>query len=261
MENFPVHPMVALFIALPLENNCVDTEIYTRKPDRNAFIRSIPVRFRDDKFRAPGLPHGMTGRRVFLYLFSQFYKDRNFVLEQSFDKKPFIETFGYDVPRFRKKHPIRLAFYKVMYSEVKFYDDRDNAKAGYSSVTQDGASMFDAVWQNGIWTVKLNSEFIFKMAFPVDFSHVIGTNKKCLFWNVYLFLVDVLPRIPKGKSKHISWELMHDVFHRRYDTIANFKYFFTQQLEDIFSIYPQAKNKVDVSDSNDLILKYAPAPI
>ncbi|MCG8482155.1 MAG: hypothetical protein MJA31_02505 [Clostridia bacterium] len=107
----------------------------------------------------------------------------------------------------------------------------------------------------------INPFFAFKLSFPVNFDHVVGTSKRNDFWNIYVFLIDVLPRIHKSKKKTISWKMMHTIFCNR-KSLANFKYHFKKYLTEVLEIYPQAKGKIDFdSDREYLILKYAPPPV
>lgn len=266
METFPVHPMVAAFIALPLERNSGDAQIPLKKKKGNIVMQSGFVKTKSGKWQTFGLPEGMAGRRVFLYLFSEFYQDANVIIRLNRNKREYAKTFGYRASKSRVLHPVFMNFSRMAVMTIKFINKENNDRTYYPKFTEDYDRIIslekEDKCQDYFNGISCNPTFLFRMGFPVDFRHVIGTNKKSEFWNVYVFLIDVLPRIKKGTNKKISWELMHDVFYRRYKTLANFKFNFEKKLSEVFKIYPQAKGKVDPdSDKHHLILKYAPPPI
>ena len=99
------------------------------------------------------------------------------------------------------------------------------------------------------------------LAFPVDFEQVKKLKKKKEFWNIYLFLVDVLPRIPQGEKPQIEWSVMKALFSDNYSTKENFIYHFKRVLKQVLEIYPAARRNVIVSRSDVLTLKHTPPPI
>ena len=111
--------------------------------------------------------------------------------------------------------------------------------------------------------LEINTHIPFKLSFPVDFSKVVENDHGNEFWNVYVFLVDVLPRVKKRRKEPILWEKMYDLFQReaRYRSLADFKYQFKKTLKKVYSIYPQAEGRVITSDKKYLVCKYAPPPI
>ncbi|WP_188149709.1 hypothetical protein [Teredinibacter waterburyi] len=72
----------------------------------------------------------------------------------------------------------------------------------------------------------VNPAFVFRLNVPIDFNQVIGTAQKSEFWNIYVFLVDPLPRIPKKNTQTLEWDLVYRIFRKRYSAQPKFKYFF-----------------------------------
>ena len=267
MQSSPIHAMVAAFIALPIDKGRGDAIINLSNGSTDVFLQAGVVQTKKGVNSIFGLPEGMAGRRIFLYLFSKFYEDINCIIELSKDKSEFIRLFGYQNPKARILHPIRINFFKALYMRVKFTNSINNKKAGHREIDDFGdciiaANKASSDGVNYYSSLSYNWGFMFKMAFPVNFKHVRDANKKSEFWNVYVFLIDVLPRIPKGTKKTIEWRVIHRIFMNRYKTKENFKYFFKKTTDEVLKFYPKAKGKIDTdSDKNHLILKYAPPPI
>jgi len=263
METFPVHPMVACFIALPLEHVSPESAVRLKKPKGNILMKAGDFYTREKRYQTLGMPSGMGARRVLLYFFSMFYKDQLGWLDPSRTPKEFISEFGYDEQKNRRTHIVKFNFLKILKMRIQFADNKDNVRAGFHSIDSFGDCMVSGNQADDGWyeTISYNPSFLFKMAFPVDFNQVVNTRKKSHFWNAYLFLVDVLPRIEPGKSRKISWTLMHDVFYRRYKTLENFRYNFRKTVDDVYSIYPKARGKVDLSRSDYVTLRHAKPPI
>lgn len=267
MQSFPVHPMVAFFIAMPIKKVKRIAAIHLKKDHENllAISEPVPTTKEQNSFVYYDLPQGMAGRRVMLYLFSRFYACRDDEslssgITMNADRDTFIRKFGYEYSqRGQGSHPLQTEFWKVIGANFRFKDNKDNTRAGYTGLPSRGRERIVLGEENG--ELLLNPHFLFNMAFPVDFNHVIGTDKKNRFWNVYMFLIDVLPRIEKGKIKKIPWSLMHDVFYHRPKNLAHFKFYFSKEVKDVITIYPKAKGKVDMSDKTFLKLRYAPPPI
>ena len=263
METFPVHPMVAFFIALPLKERAPDAEIYLLNRGANAYMRSgVHYHQETGKSTFLGFPGGVVGRRIFMYFFWLYYRDPSAFFIHGDNIKEDINEFGYHSKSGRLGHPVRQGLMKFVYIKARFILPENNIRVGFTGIDQYCDIMVAYKWVDRKYTVIMpNQRYLFRMGFPIDFDRVKSIRKKCEFWNVYMFLIDVLPRIEKGTKTRISWELMHDVFVRRYTTIENFRYFFRKQVKAVLEIYPQAKSKVDTSHNGELILGYAPPPI
>jgi len=64
---------------------------------------------------------------------------------------------------------------------IRFINPRDNEKAGYD-ITKYSDNLF-AIWRDeqgkfDIDLLYINPNFMFRVGFPVDFKHVVGTRKK-----------------------------------------------------------------------------------
>ena len=89
---------------------------------------------------------------------------------------------------------------------------------------------------------------------------MIGTTHRGEFWNIYVFLVDLLPRIPQGEQLRLRWGVMNVFFMSR-TTKERFKYRFKELLPQVLGIYKEAKDSVDVNSEKDFLLLYrAPLP-
>ncbi len=261
LETYPVSPMVAIFISLPTlpTNKAVEKRTFQDvNIDKNLLIDGAT----QGKSVVLGVPHAMEGRRVLLYFFHRAYLDNAFVYDASKSHRDIAADFGYD--NAKSRHPKEVVFHliKLVYAKISFLYHEDNELYGLFNYSDTHNLMFDSTVKNDYITeLRLNPNFMFNCAFPVDFKHVIGTRKKCFFWNIYLLLVDVLPRTKWRQKKPISWEFLHRLFNSTY-TIENFKYAFKNTVKEVLEIYPQAKGKVDTSsDKKHLILSYAPPPI
>lgn len=265
LRSFPVHPMVALFIALPLESLPKDFQVSPIKHGANVIIQSGVFYSSKHKKHIPaGLPFGMAARRILLFFFHHFYLNPDFKFRTDRNTKEVFHDFGYNFVKNRRSSIPSINFQLIPLCDITFTEDKHLKEIGVEL----GDDPFSKIFLRGTADdgktyveYKRNPKFIFSMRFPVDFKKVLKSRKKSEFWNVYLFLVDVLPRIPKGKTQRISWAIIHDIFYQRYGTIANSKYYFKKHVSEVFEIYPQAKTRVDTSDSEDLLLKNAPAPI
>ena len=266
LEEWPVHPMVAVFISLPLE---IDTDDqYRTLNERSVSITATPFPDPlDGSLRSFGLPGGVQARKILLYFFHKFYLDEYFVLPTKVQSTEFINLFGYNYKEFRYTNPVIVEFFRILASTFELSKMDHLLEAGFKRLEHITYAKKMLVFDMGNLLNKketviyLNPLFMFKTAFPVKLDVVLNAQKKCEFFNVYLFLVDVLPRIKKKKKKHIKWSTMNDIFFDRYDSIDNFKHFFVKKLAEVLEYYPQAKGCVDTSDKKYLICKYAPPPI
>ncbi len=267
LEEMPIHPMVAMFIALPTKLASSSTVNWTRN-DRNVRIFSIPAKLGNGRYTTYSIPWGNIGRRIFLYLFSAFYQQPKHVYKTGYACCEFLNNFGYNKTVFRTRDPVLHMFLRLINCGYCFEKPTYNVSAGYDSIEKERTTiMFERLNYGNSprdeFEIRLNPDFLFKAAFPVDFRHVVGSNRRCEFWNIYLLLVDVLPRIGHRKTERITWETLAAIFGNSYKSkhaMANFKFNFKKQLAEVLEIYPQAKGKVEPTDS-ELRLKYAPPPI
>ncbi len=272
-ERVPIHPMVAMFIALPINKSDEGDpvrELRIKSPERIIQVQSSTFHDLPDNTagkKVPlGIPQGLHARRLLLYIFSQVHQLHNaMVFPPDLSKKEQLELLGY---RFKKSqqgnHPVYLEYFRLQKTVFRYLHPKDNKEAGYD-IGKYSDNLFSH-WRNedGILEddyLYINPNFMFRVGFPVDFNHVIGTKKRSRFWNVYMFLVSVLPIIQKGRLLRLSWELVHQIFCYRPPNLAHFKNHFKNEVEDVISIYPKAEGKVIMSDKTYLKLKYAPPPI
>ena len=261
LATYPVSPMVAIFISLPTRpSKIIEKRIF----DDAGFDKDLLL---DGTYKRQGnivmgLPSSMEGRRVFLYFLSQAYRDKNFVYQSGKGYRAIAADFGYDNTKSRHYKKVVFQLLKFVHAKISFLYYEDSKRHGLVTYADTHNKMFNLTFNNGLMTrIQLNPNFMFNCAFPVDFKRVIGTRKKCFFWNIYLLLVDVLPRTKRREKNPISWVFLHKLFNSTY-TIENFKYTFKNTVKEVLEIYPQAKGKVDTaSDKDHLILSYAPAPI
>lgn len=283
LEGNFIHPMVAFFIAIPTERSIADSAIEIKTSYAQTIIRQQHRKQEDGKLVTYAFPHGMAARRILLYIFSEVYRlgSRTNISLMSGSRNRTLWQFGYE---FKKsptgRHPIFIQLESLYGCNYEFVKKFQNKKANLDVLKMQKKQLLIkpdtdlATWQfmskrnrslrdhySDQDKLYVNPFFGFKLNFPVDFNHVIGTDKKNRFWNVYMFLIDVLPRIEKGKTKKITWSLLHDVFYHRPPNLAHFKNMFKQEVEEVTKLYKRAKDKVITSDKTYLKLKYAPPPI
>lgn len=261
LGEMPIHPMVAVFINLPIDKN---TTQFLVDSEHAIEVFADPTKYQSRATTRP-LPKGIAIRRLLLYLFSQFYQDGDFVLCEKVLSAKFLNLFGYNNRVCRRNHKLLVAYIRLLYTRFKFFNDEDNIAAGYERLDQRTCTemLLGKNISDDVFEIRLNPKFMFKAAFPVDFRHVVASNRRCEFWNIYLLLVDVLPRIGHRKTERITWEMLSAIFGRSYKSkhaMANFKFNFKKQLAEVLEIYPQAKGKVEPTDS-ELRLKYTRPPI
>lgn len=266
LEEWPIHPMVAVFIALPIYGTSSDI-MYTYN-QRMVQISSNPFPMPDrDLAINLGLPGGLQARKLLLYFFSRFYQDDYFVLHTRIESKDCINEFGYHCRQYRYAHPLLIELRKLLYCNFEYSNVEFLEQSGYTTIKHiihaRRMLVFDygRFKENDVTTIYLNPLFMFKTMFPVAFDMVLRSERKCEFWNIYLLLIDLLPRIPPRQKVQISWELLHDVFCRRYGSLANFKYFFRKQLTEVLQVYPQARGRVGTSQKHEVTFRNAPAPL
>lgn len=285
-----VHPMTAFFIALPLsgQSNAGSYSIFHHNKDVGLRIdvKKYAGQFAVD---APvTVEFGFSLRRVLLYVFAKAFENeqKTIILLEDNSKVDALRKFGYTFAKtaMGKSHPFMKAIPSLDALSFSFSDHAINTELGFD----DGTHLINRLLVTTLAYVKLvykknhpenyesfleqtggmndaafciNPFFAFNVALPVNFRHVIGTKQKNDFWNVYLFLVDLLPRIPKDKCFQISWELLNNIFVRRQST-PKFKYAFKKYLSKVFKLYPKAEDKVDVeTEKKRVYFYYAPPPI
>lgn len=272
-ERVPIHPMVAMFIALPInKSDKTDPvrEIRIQSPERVIQVQSSSFHDLPDntiKKKVPlGIPQGLHARRLLLYIFSQVHLHNNvMVFPPNLSKKQELELLGYCFKKSQQgNHPVKVEYFRLQKTIFRFLHPKDNKEAGYD-IEKYSDNLF-SFWknENGVYEenyMYVNPNFMFRVGFPVDFSHVIGTKKRSRFWNVYMLLVSVLPIIQKGRVLRLSWELVHQIFCYRPPNLAHFKNMFKQEAEEVTELYIKAKGKVITNDKTYLKLKYAPPPI
>ncbi len=268
----PIHPLVAIFIALPINKTDVKDsplELRIEAPESTLRVRAenhTHLVDADTGRKIPyGIPQGIHARRLLLYIFSQVHHHENVMLfPPEMSRKATLEELGYRFTKSQQgKHPIFTEFIRIHKTSYQFLKPGDNSEASYD-VVKESDNLF-VNWRNNDGELEtgymfVNPNFMFRVGFPVDFRHVIGTDRRSHFWNVYMFLVSLLPSIPRRQIR-VSWELMHQIFQCRYNTIENLKYHFYKTVDEVCTIYPQAEGKVVKSRSDMLVLKYAPPPV
>lgn len=260
-------PMVAIFCSLPLHDDFLAEKRVFRESgdDRNLLIYGADVNVKDDRGRTyskrVNIPNGMIARKFLLYFFAKFYQDPDYVenLENGWDI--LIEKLGYDNYKSRHKNRFWESIEQVIKSEYSFLYDEDNELYGLKKRTDNHNKMFLGRVENGVLkNLFLNKNFMFNCGFPVDFRKVIHSKKKALFWNIYLFLADVLPCINVANGHSLPWRYLHHVFAGNYKLVANFKNEFLKQIKEVEEIYPAIRGKYG-ADRKFFYMHYAPPPV
>lgn len=254
-----IHPMVAAFIALssqPTQRIIVESSIVNH---RKLLLEPATASY-DGKPHLTNLPNGMVGRRILMYFFSEFYRDKNFIFDLA-DSDTLWKSLGYKSTDRHIKRYAKEALITFLTMTVRFANFAEN-KVHFDYLGEKDVSEIDTrtvlVDQDKII---YNQSGLFNMAFPVDFEKIKKLKVRNGFWNVYLFLVDALPRIPPKEKARIEWHVLKVLFSDNHRTLENFKYFFIQTSKKVFAIYPKAEKSVDYTRSDMLVLKHAPPPI
>lgn len=281
LEGSPIHGMTAFFIALPTEQGTDDAEIEVPNPYAATVIRQRGTGRNSGKVTFNGFPHGMAARRILLYIFATAYRKGLVSVIPLFapSRNETLRQWGYNFgrsptgnhPAFEQVERLYGCIYEFTkkfrntesgLTDARYFRNRLLLKADEMPITSLTRKLHALEkLKNTQGNFYVHPLFGFTLKFPVDMKHVLKLRKKSSFWNVYMFLIDALPHIEKGKTKRIPWEWMHDIFLRRYNTTANFKLNFTQLCDEVFEIYPQARGRIDTSRSDVLILKHAEPPI
>ncbi len=260
-----VSPMVAIFCALPIHDEpLAELRVPPTKDDRNLLIYGGDVNIREGgKTLAKRLnvPNGMIARKMLLYYFSKFYLNPAYV--HDFDKplKDIAEDYGYD--NYKSRHSLRFSatIDQIIHAKFSFLYHEDNELYGLMKHSDNHNKIFRGASEDGsLRSLFLNDKFMFNMAFPVDFRHVEGSRKKALFWNMYLLLVDLMPRIPQDKHCYLPWSYLQLLFAGNYANLANFKNELKTKLREVEEIYPRIKGRYSI-DKKNLYLFYAPPPV
>lgn len=261
-------PMVAIFCALPLHNDFLpEKRVFPviKGDDRNLLVYGADVNVSDGKGRSyakrVNVPNGMIARKLLLYFFSKFYQEPDYVenLENGWDV--LIEKLGYDNYKSRHKDRYWESVEQVIKSTYSFLYDEDNELYGLRNRSDNHNKMFLGLVENGVLkNLFLNPKFMFNCGFSVDFRKVKGSKKKALYWNIYLLLADIMPRIPTSRHYFLPWTYLYKVFAGNYSILANFKNEFLKQVREVEEIYPAIRGHY-THDRKNLYLYYAPAPV
>jgi hypothetical protein len=265
-EKWILSPMVAMFCALPIHDEpLAELRVFpVQTADRNLLIYGGEVNMREGNktfSRRLNIPNGMIARKMLLYYFSKYYLHPTFVHDCDRPPKDIAEDYGYD--NYKSRHAERFAVIidQIVHARYSFLYHEDNELFGLIKHSDNHNRLFLGESEHGdIKTLFLNPKFMFNCAFPVDFRHVKGSRKKALFWNIYLMLVDVMPRIPQGKDCFLPWTYLHLLFAGNYTNLANFKNEFKTQLKEVEKIYPRIVDRYWI-DKKKLNLLYTPPPI
>lgn len=288
-----IHPMTAVFIALPYSGTNGEIGSYVifhGNPDVG-----LRISVRKEGGGSSGvvesprqIEFGFSLRRVLLYAFAKAYEVKEnslIILGGEASKDAMLRKFGYGYKKsaMGKNHPFMKAFKSLGNLSVDFSDQRINTDLGFFDKTDlvtripitiigyvkhvykknypeyydELVAELEGVHDN---TVCVNPFCAFNMAFPVNFRHVLQTNKKSEFWNVYMFLVDFLPRIPKDKFYMLSYEFLNNVFGRR-QTVPRFKYMFQKYVKEVLVFYPEADGKIDFIKEKKRVYFYRAKPM
>ncbi|WP_018276015.1 hypothetical protein WKI13_02210 [Teredinibacter turnerae] len=237
-------------------------------------------------------------RRVFLYLFAKAFDEGSnapIILSQDTEQKSkLLRRFGYNYNKsamgkghpFIKSQPIlflsALLFnFENVATGHKLGINHNGTKFNFCSSSlvvtlqqlltlikeynaDDYNSFLKSLVQSGIdvreTTYLSNPYFAFSYAgIPVYWPDVLTTNKKSDFWNLYVFLTDMLYRMPELTAYQISWEDLWLTFGRR-GTLVKFKHNFRRLLEEVYEIYPEAIDKVDFREKKSVYFFSAKMP-
>ncbi|MFL0809111.1 MAG: hypothetical protein K6L76_01730 [Agarilytica sp.] len=296
-----VFPMTAFFIALPIKKEANTTELNVGNGINERLVVNTAKKVGDGgtMMSTAPFPSGMGARRILLYIFAHRFAQPNQILRLNEDSNnAFLRKLGYNFGRTAmSSHPGIVGLKSLIPCRYQLGSEDINEEIGLGKLMTNSYNLRYGRLSNQLllkrkslilevkrrttaelfkqkyeaYFAKFTSEedvflhpfFAFDTALPFKYSCVMGSTKKSEFWNVFVFLVDLLPRIKKGKSLPIPWKEVYALFQKRYgdDGESPFKHFFKQTLNDVFEIYPNAKGRVDTGDKVNLILKHAPPPV
>lgn len=271
-----ISPMAAFFLALPIKKKIVSElgEIIVRTDFVDMVMRAGSRSDDNISGHFAGMPCGMHARRIMLYIFSETYKSEcagifpHEIRLGSGTQADFLRCLGYQTKTgFTGNHPANEQLQRLTNCEfdVARKDKRilldfireSNAKCDF----KDMHIFADTRYSKKRNAIGMNVKFPFSLAIPVDYEQAKKLDGKSLSWNIYVFLADMLPRIPKQKTLELPWEKVNHWFGSRYPEVRKFRYNFKLALENVLERYPAAVGKVHDSSREILTLKYAEPPI
>lgn len=289
--------MTAFFIGLPIKKDASISELNIGKGIKTKLVVNTVKKVGQGgaMVSSAPFPSGIGARRILLYIFNYRYSNPTKILRLSEkSNNAFLRKMGYNFGRTAmSNHPGIAGLKSLTPCSFQLGNEEFNQKIGISKLIMTGYNLRMGLEHKLLSdATSLKSEikrrttpdeftkyegfldsdenrdsiflhpfFAFRLDVPVDFSLVAKSTKKSEFWNVYVFLADILPRVKKGKSLPVPWKDIHTIFQRRYGDEGQFRYFFKKILQEVFTVYPQAKSRVDTSNKEHLILKHTPAPI
>lgn len=274
-------PAASFLLALPKNNpktkaaTLIEHSGMTLSIDSAAYALLNP-NFAEGDF--VGLPWGMAARRVVLYVSTYgkpaFHKKPNF-LTLGKTKDEVMTTLGYNQKRSGGEG------YKKVVEQLRrliccryFYPIRHDERTGGSSRTLDAqflksmashayinsqsrnAQIFFALREeeSGLLELFINTSCSADMGLPICFERAKKLHGKCFKWDIFVFLADLLPRIPHNEPLSIPWKNVHKCFSGSGGNERNFRYMFAGALPEILAVYPEAEGNVIINQGEDLTL-------
>lgn len=276
LYKYGISPMAAFFLALPVKQNQVDNcgELLIKTDLVDLVIRAGISTDVDGKRIQTAIPWGMQARRIMLYVFSQSYQSEcagkplhNIQFSKGV-QSDFLRSLGYQSKTsFSSKHSALDQLRNLANCE---FDVARIDKPNFLGLMKDNKEkcdftdmhVFTAMTSSqNSFELKRNVKFPFALDLPVDYNQAIRLKGKNLAWNIYVFLADILPRIPKGKRLDIPWEKISLWFCNNYPELRKFRHNFRMELENVLDIYRSAKGRVDTDSSEFLRLRYTAPPV
>ncbi len=104
--------------------------------------------------------------------------------------------------------------------------------------------------QRVLWpaTLKLSLDYfdsLNRFAVPLDERAIAALAHSAVALDIYCWLAQRLHRIPEGRRQFIPWPALQEQFGQGYAHIRQFRAFFLKLLQQVHTVYPEAKIEAD----------------
>lgn len=270
-------PMAAFFISLPSHDQGLQSELTVKTDLVDMTIKAGSITNDDGTTQFLGIPYGMKARRILLSIFTRMYQakcaDQPLIWMSIGDSNSdFLRGLGYrSSSSFSSENNTQANIQLMRFIACEFTVNERNEKGVINPIAESMKRHFDFDDMRFLWEVEpnehgencifINYNFPFSLALPVSYKQAHKMKARSLAWNIYVFLADMLPRIPQEETLRISWKVVDDWFGNRYGELKNFRENFKEMRAKVLKVYPAAQGRLDDSRKDVLVLKYAPPPI
>ncbi|MCG8382921.1 MAG: hypothetical protein MJA28_12020 [Gammaproteobacteria bacterium] len=270
-------PMTLFFINLPHEDLGSVAECRMNVKKANMVIRSGNRQLPDGSTQFLGLPYGMKARRILLSVFTQMHQaamaDQPLIwIPIGKSSSGFLRQLGYESASSFSSSNGKLANNQLQrLVACEFAVEERDERGVISSFVESMKRHFNFKDMHPFWDVEpyegqncifRNYDYPFNLALPVSYEQAHQMNARCLSWDVYVFLADMLHRVPEDvASQDMPWTTVEKCFGNTYKDLKHFRENFKKALANVKKVYPAVETGVDATRSDVLILKRTPSPV